>query len=73
MVMFSGGTFWTVMTCLWKTLDSSVFPDFALCFLDGFIRIFRHSSALWRLISMTCSLVSRDIFEHGFHGWFLTF
>ncbi|GBC13298.2 hypothetical protein RIR_jg30557.t1 [Rhizophagus irregularis DAOM 181602=DAOM 197198] len=36
---------------------------------DGFIRIFRHSSALWRLISMTCSLVSRDIFEHGFHGW----
>ncbi|UZO08715.1 uncharacterized protein OCT59_010583 [Rhizophagus irregularis] len=40
---------------------------------DGFIRIFRHSSALWRLISMTCSLVSRDIFEHGFHGWFFDF
>ncbi|CAB4445179.1 unnamed protein product [Rhizophagus irregularis] len=26
--------------------------------------------ALWRLVSTTCSLVSRDIFEHGFHGWF---
>ncbi|CAB4389522.1 unnamed protein product [Rhizophagus irregularis] len=29
--------------------------------------------ALWRLILMTCSLVSRDIFEHGFHGWFFDF
>ncbi|CAB4425875.1 unnamed protein product [Rhizophagus irregularis] len=28
------------------------------------------SSALWMLVLTTCSLASRNIFEHKFHGWF---
>ncbi|CAB4435226.1 unnamed protein product [Rhizophagus irregularis] len=62
--------FWMVMTFsvedFWML--SSVFPDSTLDFFDTWTS--DGSSALWMLVLTTCSLASRNIFEHKFHGWF---
>ncbi|CAB4444095.1 unnamed protein product [Rhizophagus irregularis] len=44
----------------------SVFPDSTLDFFDTWTS--DGSSALWMLVLTTCSLASRNIFEHKFHG-----
>ncbi|CAB4433227.1 unnamed protein product [Rhizophagus irregularis] len=51
-----------------RLLDGSVFPDSTLDFFDTWTS--DGSSALWMLVLTACSLASRNIFEHKFHGWF---
>ncbi|CAB4421726.1 unnamed protein product [Rhizophagus irregularis] len=74
MVMtFAVEDFWMVLYFQTpQNFDKGRQRSFSLIFNADFFDTWTsdESSALWMLVLTTCSLASRNIFEHKFHGWF---